>query len=343
MSPATHRLLAAALLACSAGTTPAGAQDAPVVPSCEETCEQMRDSGDLRQDVSAAECQVRICREQARRLYEKDEFEGALASLDQIHGLAAFSSWYQLERGLVYYALPDFDRALISFNNVMAAKPESVRGAAQRAHTLMRLGRLPEARAQFGQILEFGAADLEFKKLKTRSYVRGMLGVIRLIEEDLSGGKRELKKALQIDGRNRLVRGFLDKVVPGLERGELQYGSLPHLMAAREDLELRKANGALRKLSTVINESPEYMPTYLQAATIQRLYLDFAGCETTLRIAETLFPEATEVFAERIRCTMMRYGIHAPESGPSIAQLKALAAKDPGNPLVEEILLLISQ
>ena len=100
---------------------------------------------------------------------------------------------------------------------------------------------------------------------------------------------------------------------------------------------------ALRELSSVLNASPQFALAYLLTAETQRRYLDFKGCEMTLRMAEQRFPDHTEVFANRIRCTMLRYGIKAPESLESVAQLKALAAKDPDHPLVQEILLLISE
>ena len=213
----------------------------------------------------------------------------------------------------------------------------------QRAHALVRLKRLPEARAQFEKILEFPGAHGDYKGLKLESYVHGNLAVLRLMEEDLAGGRRGLKKALEMDQRNKLARTFQDQIVPSLADGTLDYPSVYRLVAAFEELSLRRANAALRELSSVLNSSPEFPLAYLLAAETQRRYLDFKGCEMTLRMAEQRFPEHTEVFANRIRCTMLRYGIAAPESVESVEQLKALAAKDPDHPLVQEILLLISE
>lgn len=337
----TASLGALALLLAAPGAARAAGE--PAVPSCQETCERMEASGDLRENFTPMGCRVRVCHQQALNFYEQYEFDQALASLDQIDEIASFQVAYQLDRGLVYYALGRFDEALASFDKVVSAKPDSVRGHAQRAHTLIRLQRLPEARAAFEEILKLPAADLEYKELQTRSYVRGNLGLLRLMEQDLAGGRKELRKALQIDPRNRLARTYLDQIVPALENGKLDYAQVYNLVAAFEELSLHRANAGLRELSTVLNKAPDFRLPYLLAAETQRRYMDFKGCELTLRMAEQRFPDDTEVFANRIRCTMLRYGIHSPESMASIQELKTLAKKDPENPLVQEILLLISQ
>jgi hypothetical protein len=201
---------------------------------------------------------------------------------------------------------------------------------------------VPEARAQFSEILGFEDADTEYRKLKTRSYVRGNLGVLALMQSDLAGGKRELEKALEIDGRNALVRTFLKQIVPALEDRTLEYSSVRRLVVAFEELSLRRPNPGLRQLAGVINESPNYRMAYLLTAETQRRYMDFKGCELTLRMADKRFKDDTEIYANRLRCTMLRYGIHAPQSVDSIAELKALAEKDPDHPLVQEMLVLIT-
>ena len=55
------------------------------------------------------------------------------------------------------------------------------------------------------EILEFDGADAEVKRLRTRSYVIGNLGVLRLAEGDLKGGRRRLDESLESDGRNKLA------------------------------------------------------------------------------------------------------------------------------------------
>ncbi len=336
-------LALAALTLLGAGAAAAQQKKVPEIPDCNETCDKMKASGDLREDFSLAGCRVKVCHTQARTFYEAFEFQAALASLDQIHEMASFQIAYQLDRGLILYAMGRFDEALAGFDRVVQSRPQSVRGAAQRAHTLLRLGRLPEARAQFEKILGFPGADREYKKLKTRSYVRGNLGLLRLMEEDLAGGRKELRKAREIDPRNELAHTYLETVVPALENGTLAYAQVANLVAAFEELSLRRANAGLRELSTVLNKSPNFLMPYLLAAETQRRYMDFKGCELTLRMAEQRFPDDTQVFANRIRCTMLRYGIQSPESMASIEELKRLAQKDPDDPLVKEILLLISQ
>jgi tetratricopeptide (TPR) repeat protein len=332
------------LLSLLAWAPQSWAQDAPAaVPQCVEACNEMIAAGELKDTVSQDGCEVRVCHEQARRYYEDFDFIEASESLDQIELKVGHSPSFQIDRGLVNYATNNFEAALGNFDYVLEVYPDSVQASAQRAHTLVRLKRIPEARAQFQKILDSDKADSEYRKLKTRSYVHGNLGVLRLMETDLGGGKKELDKALKIDPRNTLARTFSSQLIPALEAKQLQYEDVFDLVVGFEELSLRRANSGLRQLSAVLSRSPDFRLGYLLAAETQRRYLDFKGCELTLRVAEQRFADDTEIFANRIRCTMLRYGIHSPDSVQSIEELKALAAKDPNDPLVQEMLLLISQ
>ncbi len=330
------------LLAMAGATGNAYAADDEIL-RCVESCKELIKSGDMIPGYSETGCQVRVCHEQARKFYEKAEYDKALASLDQILPHVEFSPAYQLTRGMVNYAMGHFELALKNFDTVLEIRPYDVQGSAQRAHTLVRVGRVPEARAQFQEMLSYPEAQLEYKKLRTSSYIYGNLGVLRLMQSDLAGGKQDLAKALEIDGRNRLARTFSSQIVPALEDRTLAYAMLPHLVAAFEELALRKPREGLRELTTVLDSSPNFRLGHLLAAETQRRYMDFKGCEVTLRIAESRFPDDTEVFANRIRCTMLRHGIRAPESQDSINELKALANRDPNDPLVQEMMELLSQ
>jgi tetratricopeptide (TPR) repeat protein len=335
-----------AALTCALLPLAAGAQ-APPAPVddtvlCVTSCREMIARGELRESFNELACQVRVCHEQAKKYYEDDDFGRAMRSLDQIDEAAGYSPAYQLDRGLVNYALGNFDAALANFDTVLEVRPGSLRASAQRAHTLMRLDRIPESRAQFDKILSDPRAELRFKQLNTRSYVKGNLGVLRLIEEDLAGGVADMAEALEIDASNKLARAFTAEVIPALESGALQYSSVLPLVVSWEELALGRPNRSLKLLSKVLSESPDFRLGYILVAETQRRYMDFPGCETTLRMAEKRFVDDTEVYASRIRCTMLRYGIHAPESVPSIKELKELAAKDPNDPLVHEIMILIT-
>lgn len=343
MTPRVSALAVAAIALCVAGA-PARAQDeadADDVPRCVQACREMVASGELRMELNETGCLVRVCHEQARAYYRETKFDEAEASLDQIHELVEFSPAYQLDRGLVNYALGYFSAALANFDEVLEIRPQTIQAAAQRGHCLLRLQQLPEARAQFEAMLEFEQADTEYRDLRTRSYINGNLGVLRLMEGELAGGRDLLQKALEIDGRNRVARTFLYQIAPALESGQLESAGVWKLVVAFEELSLRRANAGLRQLSSVLNESPNFRLGYLMAAETQRRYLDFEGCETTLRAAEQRFADDTEVFANRIRCTMLRYGIQSPQAVESMSELEALAAKDPDDPLVQEMLLLL--
>lgn len=327
------------VLGVATGNAPAAEDE---ILRCVESCKELMKSGDMIPGYSETGCQVKVCHEQARRFYEEAEYPKALASLDQILPYVEFSPSYQLTRGLVNYALSDFKAALENFDTVLEIRPYEIQASAQRAHTLVRLGRVPEARAQFLEMLSYPEAAVEYKKLRTSSYIYGNLGVLRLMQSDLAGGRQDLSKAIEIDGRNKLARTFSSQIVPALEDRSLSYAVLPQLVAAFEELALRKPKEGIAELTLVLDESPTFRLGYLLAAETQRRYMDFKGCEITLRIAESKFPEDTEVFANRIRCTMLRHGITAPESQDSLNELKELARKDPNDPLVQEMMELLT-
>ncbi|MFQ5538510.1 MAG: tetratricopeptide repeat protein [Gemmatimonadota bacterium] len=312
-------------------------------PPCVESCRKLAESGDLSKSYSKLGCLARVCQEEARAFYQENQFDEAMASLDHIAPQVKFSPSFQLDRGLVNYALGNFDAAIANFDAVLEVRPQSIRAAAQRAHALLRLGRIPEARAQFEKMFELDKIDLEYNELITRSYVEGNLGVLRLAEFDIPGGTAQLQKAFDRDSRNELARTYLKRVVPALESGAVQPDAIPHLIAASEEVALGRANAALRELSWVLSRYPDFKFPYMVASLMQRRFNDYKGCETTLRVAQQRFPDDTEVFANRIRCTMLRYGVHAPESAPSIQELKELAEQDPNDPLVQEMLMLLSQ
>jgi len=334
-------LLAGPSLGRAQEATPQESGEPDELPACLTQCIRMGKQGELRPEVTTLACTLRLCQETGKRFYQNNEFEQAYRSLDQVSGLAQNSASYQLDLGLVLYGLGRFDEALERFDRVLATFPMSVRGAAQRAHTLIRLGRLPEARAQFEEILEFDGADAEVKRLRTRSYVIGNLGVLRLAEGDLKGGRRRLDESLESDGRNKLAGTYLKRVVPELEaRSFGSEGVLP-LQVIWEELEFGRANSAVRKLGELLKRWPDFKLGYVIAADAQRRYGNYPACESTLRAALSRFADDIEIQAERIRCTLMSKGVQSRAALPDVEELKALAKKNPNDPLVKEMLELI--
>lgn len=336
----TRAVIVLSLLLGGAPALRAGPQ---TEPGCLEECARLTESGELRAGVSEAGCQIRLCQENARRAYKRREFELSLASLDLVKARLATSPAYQFDRGLAYYGLGRFEDAVEAFDRALAGSPNNIRAGAQRAHALVRLERIPEARAQFEQMLEWPGTDGQYRDLRTRSYLLGNLGVLRLTEGDAAGAKKLLDEALEVDGRNRLARSFRGDVLPALESKLATPGSLLHLTAAFEELSLGKPESALKQVQSVLVSSPDFRLGYLLGAEIQRKYLNYAACEDTLRKAESRFPDDTTIYAERIRCSLLRHGVRAPASRPSIQELKELARKDPKHPLVQEILILLDE
>lgn len=310
-------------------------------PACITRCIAMEEAGELRPELSPIACALELCQGEARQFYEQNLFDHALESLDQVKGMAGPSASYHLERGLVLYALGRFEEALASFDRVLQAFPMSVRAAAQRAHTLIRMDRLPEARAQFQAILGFEGADAEVRRLRTRSYVIGNLGVLRLAEGDLAGGKKQLEESIESDPRNKLARTYLRRVVPELEARRFGAEGIVPLQVVWEELEFDRANSAVRKLGELLKRWPDFKLGYVIAADAQRRYGNFSACESTMRAALSRFPDDIEVQAERIRCTLMRKGVHSRAALPDIEELEALAKQNPDDPFVKEMLELI--
>lgn len=313
--------------------------DAP--PACLTRCIEMGKSGELRPEMTTLACTLQLCQEAGRRQYRDREYELAYRSLDQVKGLAQNSPSYHLDRGLVLYALNRFDEALVSFDKVLATFPMSVRAAAQRAHTLIRLGRLPEARAQFEAMLEFEGADAEVKRLRTNSYIIGNLGVLRLAEGDLVGGNAKLNEALEADARNTLARSYQRRVVPELERRSFGPEGVIPLQVIWEELEFGRANSAVTKIGELLKRWPDFKLGYVIAADAQRRYGNYSACESTMRAALSRFPDDVQVQAERIRCALMRKGVHSRAALGDVKELEALAKKNPDDPMVKEMLELI--
>jgi len=340
LAPALVLLLLAAPSGRALADETSPEDDSPV---CLTRCIGMYKDGTMKKGMNVIACTLRLCQEDGRRFYRDGKFEEALASMDQVKRMAQESASYHLDKGLIYYALNRFPEALTSFETVLVSFPESVRASAQRAHTLIRLGRLPEARAQFEAILSYETADEQIKSLKTRSYVGGNLAVLELSEGDLESGEAGLKKALEIDGRNKLAHTYLTRVYPELAEDRLPPEGVLMLQVVWEELEFGRANSAVKKLGIMLSKWPDFKLGYLVAADAQRKYGNVEACESTLIAATSRFPEDANLHAERIRCTLMRKGVHSMAALPDIQELKELAARDPDDPLIREMLELINE
>jgi tetratricopeptide (TPR) repeat protein len=232
-------------------------------PLCASDCEDLAEKGELRESVTVQECAASVCHQEGRNLYRQNKHEEALASLDYVQETLAESPSYLLDRGLVLYALERFEEALATFDKILETRPTSFRAGAQRAHTLARLGKLELAQAQFEAMSEWPGAKREFREIKTTSYLRGNIGLLKLRRGDLAGGKSDLEEAIEIDGNNSLADTLLHRVVPSLEDGTLSPGGLTQLTAAFEAIELAQAKLAEESFRALLEDSPRYVPGYL--------------------------------------------------------------------------------
>ena len=102
-------------------------------------------------------------------------------------------------------------------------------------------------------------------------------------------------------------------------------------------------NPALKQMQSVLSRWPDFKLGYFVVADTQRRYGAFDQCEDTLKLAELRFEDDIDLHAERIRCSLLRHGVHSNAAMPSIAELRDLARKDPNDPLVREIMTLLDQ
>jgi len=327
------RALALALL-CSLWAARARADEPPCVVQCRELAEKHQ----LKQGVNEQGCQVTVCQEDGRLRYKETNYTAALASLAVVQDQLATSPSFLLTRGLVYYGLGRFSDALKDFDGILAGAPDSFQGGAQRAHTLMRLSRLAEARAQFEKLLDSPAAAREFRGLRTKSYLQGNIGVIDVINKDLDKGKKELEEAMQGDGRNTLASSFIYRVIPQVEKKTIDGDGILLLQGASEDVGLNNRDAAREAIEKLVQKYPKFPETYFLAGELYRSSGHYEECERLFKIGENAIPDEVDIKAERMRCTLLRVGPTSPEAHDTISDLKQLAFDHPDEPLPKAIL-----
>jgi len=320
-----------------------GAPQVRAAPPCVKQCEELEEKGELRSGVSPQGCLVRVCQQEARRLYEENEFDKALESLDYLNEKLEQSPTYQLDRGKLYYALGRFPEALASFERILRGFPRNVRAASQRGHTLLRLGRYDAARAQFEKLLEDPATQGEFKRLNTHSYLRGNIGVLKLLQGDAEAGKAELDRALEIDGRNKTARLYREEVVPYLEAETLGPDGVMQLLVAYEEVSFQRFVPAAKELQKLIQRWPLFSPGYRRLAQILTSYHEYESCEVALALGEKYLPDDVDLRAERLRCALLRIGPTTKEARPALAEVRALAEAHPENERLKQILVALDR
>jgi tetratricopeptide (TPR) repeat protein len=328
------RALAASLVALAAAA-PALAADPP---PCLARCHEMAEKGELRAGVNETGCVTNLCQEEGRKLYAEGSYDAALRSLSAVSERLSRSPSFLLDRGLVYYALGQFELALADFDGILLESPDSFQAGAQRAHTLMRLDKLGEARTQFEKLLTSPAAKREFRGLRTSSYLQGNIGVIDLLMGDVAKGKKELADALESDGRNSLASTYLYRVMPQLEKKTIDGPGLLLLLDASEDVGIGRRDAARDSIEKLVSKYPKFPETYFLAAELYRTSGHYEECERILLIGEKAIPAEIDIKAERLRCTLLRVGPTSDAAKSSIDELKKLSAENPDNPLAKQIL-----
>lgn len=298
----------------------------------------MATKGELRTGVNEKGCVTRVCQEDGRRFYKDGEYDQALASLDVLQDSLSKSPSYRLDRALVYYALGRFEKALEDLDASLASFPDAFAASAQRGHTLVRLRRFDDARAQFDTLLKEKGAEREFRGLRTRSYLLSNLGVVDLLRGDGAKSKEEFKEALQADGRNTQASTYIFRVIPQLEAGAIDREGIFAFFAATEDVGLGDRKRAEPEVSAVIEKYPKFPESYFLEAELLRNRHRYEDCERVLSAGERAIPSDVDLKAERLRCTLLRLGPTSPAAKPALTELKQLQKQHPDNALVKEIL-----
>ena len=313
---------------------PAGAAE----PDCIARCHDMAQRGQLREGVSEKGCVTRVCQEDGRRLYSNGEYEAALASLEVLRDDLATSPSYLLDRSTVLYAMGRFEPALQDVDASLAAYPDAFRAKAQRGHTLLRLRRFADARAQFDELLAQKSAEGEYRGLRTRSYLLGNVGVADVLAGDTAKGAAELREALQVDGRNAQASLFVYRVLPQMEKGIIDPAGVFTLVAASEDVGLGQRARAEPEIAKVIASDPKFPESYFLMAEILRNSHRYEDCERVLLGGERAIPAEIDLKAERLRCTLLKLGPTNASAKPALRELKQLSEAHPDNALLKEIM-----
>lgn len=245
---------------------------------------------------------------------------------------------YHLDRGLILYALERFDEAIAEFDRVLEKHPISIRAGTQRAFALGRLGRLDDSQQQFEYMLRWRSAQRVYRRIKTTSYLRGNIGMLKLRRGDLDGARKDLEAALDIDASNDFANMVLHKILPQMKAGHLTPDGFSHLAAAFESLDLHREIAATRHLQALVAGSPTYVPAYLVLAKGLRETSRYADCEALLAIAEQKVPGDLTLRVERLRCTILRSGASSRAARPAIDEVKQILEEHPDNELARNLL-----
>jgi tetratricopeptide (TPR) repeat protein len=300
-------------------------------PSCVTECEELQKSGDLKSGVPIEACVLRVCQESARQLYGHGRYQEALAALDYIQEERAGAPSYELERGLVFYALADFERAVVHFDRVLETIPSSFQAGAQRAHALVRLGRFDEAIAQFEKLLELPGAQRSFRKLKTTSYILGNLGMIKLRQGKIAEAKADLDRAMEEDPKNDLAGTMRYKVLPSIEAGDLEPEAIGILEQGHQDFALGHHDKAIEEFNEVVTRWPRFEMAWWVLGGIYLARVDYVGCTDVYGRAAKARPDLTDFQVEKIRCTVLQYGIDSDEGKAAVEELRVLSESQPDN------------
>jgi tetratricopeptide (TPR) repeat protein len=310
-------------------------------PPCIAQCREMAAKKQLRPGVNEQGCQINVCQQDGRRYYNEGDYDAALASYQVIADLLTRSPSFLLDRGVTYYAQGRFELALDDFDKVLLEVPDSFQAGAERAHTLMRLGKWSDSRVEFQKLMDEPASQREFRGLRTASYLQGNIGVIDLISGDYAKGKTELQAALEADGRNSLAATYVYRVLPPLEKKNIDAKAVALLLYASEDVGLGRRDAAKKAIDELVDKYPKFPETYFLAAELYRNSGYFEVCERVLLIGERALPNEVDLKAERLRCTLLKVGPMSAEAKQPMAELKQLAAAHPDNALLQQIIAAV--
>lgn len=307
-------------------------------PPCIAQCHEMAAKKQLRDGMTESSCVTNLCQQDGRRLYKDGEYDAALQSYQAVADRLGKDPTFLIDRGDVYYAQGRFDLALAEYDKALTADPFTFQGGAERAHTLMRLGRWADAREQFQKLLDTPGAKRNFRGLRTVSYLQGNVGVIDVISGDVAKGKKELEAALGNDGHNSLASTYIYRVLPQLEQKNIDSHGIALLLYASEDVGLGRRDAAKKAIDELVEKYPKFPETYFLAAELYRNTGYYEVCERVLTTGERAIPSDVDLKAERLRCTLLKVGVMSDEAKQPLAELKRLGDANPDNPLVKQIL-----
>ncbi|MES2731450.1 MAG: tetratricopeptide repeat protein [Bacteroidota bacterium] len=174
-----------------------------------------------------------------------------------------------VERGLLYFALGDFDKAKLSFDSAIRLDPTYVRAYFQRGKTYLQLNRNPEAIADFEKARQLGLDKTSTEEILQLSKQNYRTGVARFEQKQYQEAIQQFDQALLL--KPNYTEAWLAK-------GDAYF-------------QWKNYSAAKDSYTQTINQQPTNAEAYFQRGLTQAQLQDYASAIKDYQKATSLRPE----------------------------------------------------